>query len=353
VKTVQLYEIVENCSTNYGGEPGERDVDASVAKVSNVSDVGIFHRNFETRSFTNKELDRLAARPGDLFVVKSSGSKKKILSGKTAIVTECDASPLIASNFLLLLRPKPKLIEPRYLWRVLNSSESKAFIQTVVGAFTYPNLKWSTYSKHPIPLPPLAEQKRIAKILDAADVLRVKRRESLAQLDSLLQSMFLELFGDPIENPKGWESVRFHSIIGDSLRNGLSPSTKGIVNGCVLTLSSISSGSFNASYSKKVKFDRKPSENQMLTPDTFLICRGNGNKRLVGIGAFACDGVSNVSFPDTMIAATPNERKIYRAYLQTIWNSEVVRRQIESGARTTNGTFKVNQQLLKGSNYSA
>tara|TARA_B100000405_G_scaffold251372_1_gene185049 strand:+ start:3292 stop:4155 length:864 start_codon:yes stop_codon:yes gene_type:complete len=52
-------------------------------------------------------------------------------------------------------------------------------------------------------LPPLEEQKRIAKILDAADALRAKRRESLAQLDALLQSTFLDLFGDPDSN--GWE----------------------------------------------------------------------------------------------------------------------------------------------------
>ena len=55
-----------------------------------------------------------------------------------------------------------------------------------------------------IPLPPLAEQKRIAGILDAADALRAKRREALAQLDTLLQSTFLDMFGDPVTNPMGW-----------------------------------------------------------------------------------------------------------------------------------------------------
>jgi len=56
--------------------------------------------------------------------------------------------------------------------------------------------------------PPLAEQKRIAGILDAADALRAKRRESLAQLDTLLQSTFLTLFGDPVTNPMGWKIKR-------------------------------------------------------------------------------------------------------------------------------------------------
>ena len=54
------------------------------------------------------------------------------------------------------------------------------------------------------PLPPLAEQRRIAEVLDRAEALRAKRRAALAQLDSLTQSLFLDLFGDPATNPKGW-----------------------------------------------------------------------------------------------------------------------------------------------------
>jgi type I restriction enzyme, S subunit len=74
-----------------------------------------------------------------------------------------------------------------------------------------------------IPLPPLAEQKRIAGILDAADALRAKRRAALAQLDALAQSLFLDLFGDPVTNPKGWED----SSVLDSHADIVSGITKG------------------------------------------------------------------------------------------------------------------------------
>jgi type I restriction enzyme S subunit len=64
-----------------------------------------------------------------------------------------------------------------------------------------------------IPLPPLPEQRRIAEILDKADALRAKRRAALAQLDSLTQSIFLDMFGDPATNPKGMRKQPLGELI--------------------------------------------------------------------------------------------------------------------------------------------
>ncbi len=66
--------------------------------------------------------------------------------------------------------------------------------------------------KLPVPLPPLEEQRRIAEVLDKADALRQKRRLALQKLDTLLQSVFLEMFGDPVKNPRGWEKVPFNDV---------------------------------------------------------------------------------------------------------------------------------------------
>jgi type I restriction enzyme S subunit len=89
-----------------------------------------------------------------------------------------------------------------------------------MGGAAIKRLTLAKIKRFEIPLPPLAEQKRIASILDAADALRAKRRESLAQLDSLLQSTFLTLFGDPVANPMGWEKRKFGEI--GSLDRGVS-----------------------------------------------------------------------------------------------------------------------------------
>ena len=197
-----------------------------------------------------------------------------------------------------------------------------------------------------IPFPPLTEQKRIAGILDAADALRAKRREALAQLDTLLQSTFLDMFGDPVTNSMGWDERTLGELAQDSFRNGLSPSTKGTVDGEVLTLSAITRGRFDFAAKKGAIFDKQPSPSQRLSTDTFLICRGNGNRRLVGTGAYPDRSSNRVCFPDTMIGVTISPSVLAAAYLQNVWCSRRIRSQIERGARTTNGTHKVNQKLL-------
>jgi type I restriction enzyme S subunit len=78
----------------------------------------------------------------------------------------------------------------------------------VASGANYPAVSDAKVKKSKIPLPPLKEQKRIAEILDAADRLRSIRRKALAQLDVFLQSTFIDLFGDPVTNPKGWEVVK-------------------------------------------------------------------------------------------------------------------------------------------------
>ena len=76
-----------------------------------------------------------------------------------------------------------------------------------------------------VPLPPLPEQRRIAEILDKADALRAKRRAALAQLDTLTQSIFLDMFGDPATNPKGWRRSALREL-GRVKTGGTPPSAK-------------------------------------------------------------------------------------------------------------------------------
>ncbi|MGH7593811.1 MAG: restriction endonuclease subunit S [Gemmatimonadales bacterium] len=77
---------------------------------------------------------------------------------------------------------------------------------------TFKEVSKAIVSRIEIPLPPLAEQRRIADVLDRAEALLAKRRAALGQFDTLTQAIFLEMFGDPATNPMGWAVKRVDEI---------------------------------------------------------------------------------------------------------------------------------------------
>lgn len=117
------------------------------------------------------------------------------------------------------LRPGNRL-EERFLWHWLGHI-NPLLVSKARGA-TFLQVNRSDICELPINLPPLPEQRRIAAILDKADALRTKRREALAQLDRLAQAIFVEMFGDPVTNPKGWQKKKICDL--GSVVTGNTPS---------------------------------------------------------------------------------------------------------------------------------
>jgi type I restriction enzyme S subunit len=104
----------------------------------------------------------------------------------------------------LVLSPRNKNASPDFFYHLLGSDFVYAEFERRAAGATVKNLNIDLVKSVRVPLPPLTEQRRIAAVLDGAEALRAKRRAALAQLDSLTQSLFLDLFGDPATNPKGW-----------------------------------------------------------------------------------------------------------------------------------------------------
>lgn len=105
-----------------------------------------------------------------------------------------------ASTGFCVLRPRPNLLSSSYLFHWVKSPQFVTdMVRKATGA-SYPAVSDRIIFESPIFTPAIAEQRRIAAILDQADALRAKRREALAQLDNLTQSIFIEMFGDPTRN---------------------------------------------------------------------------------------------------------------------------------------------------------
>jgi type I restriction enzyme S subunit len=136
--------------------------------------------------------------------------------GKVAINTIDIA---INQDLRALIVKDEKLVDKRYLLRFL---ESKAkYLESEGKGATVKGITQEVLKELEIPLPPLPEQKRIAAILDKADGLRRKNQQAIQLADQFLRAAFLDMFGDPVTNPKGWDKTPLSELIKVSSGNGL------------------------------------------------------------------------------------------------------------------------------------
>ena len=197
--------------------------------------------------------------------------------------------------------------------------------------------RWLTYE---IPVFDERKQAEIVTVLDRISTQVANRQEQLELFEQLVKSRFIELF-----ESKSWETVRVDSIMFN-MRNGVSPSNVGNHPAKVLTLSAITQGDFDPNSWKDGMFETEPPIEKRVTASDFYMCRGNGNKKLVGAGVYSKENRYDLVFPDTAIAATVDLQRVCLPYLFHAWKRPSVRDQIEACARTTNGTYKINQGVI-------
>jgi type I restriction enzyme, S subunit len=125
----------------------------------------------------------------------------------------------MATTELVPLRCDQSRIFPDFLAHFLRSQTFLAFATNVVAGAKMPRMVMGEFWAYPVPLPKLEEQRRISAILDQAETLRTQRRAALAQLDSLTQSIFLDMFGDPATNSMDWSKKKLEEI-ADQVTDG-------------------------------------------------------------------------------------------------------------------------------------
>ena len=141
-------------------------------------------------------------------------SDRHVLFGKLRPYLRKIARPAfsgVCSTDIIPILPKDG-VSRDYLFYFLRTPDSVNLATSRCTGVNLPRLSPKQLASFRVPLPPLAEQKRIAGILDAADALRAKRREALAQLDTLIQSIFVDMFGDAVTNFMGWEVKRLADV---------------------------------------------------------------------------------------------------------------------------------------------
>lgn len=175
-------------------------VDAS-AIVSGTRYVGLEHISSQGEFSEAKTVDA-----GELASSKFVFNDRHVLYGKLRPYLLKIARPTfsgVCSTDIVPLEPGSR-VDRDYLFHYLRHPQVVAFVNARTAGANLPRLSPKELATIPVPLPPLPEQRRIAAILDKADAVRRKRREAIGLTEQLLRATFLEMFGDPVTNPKGW-----------------------------------------------------------------------------------------------------------------------------------------------------
>ena len=206
VRRIDEVAVVFNGKTPSKSE--QRGSGHPVLKIKDIDELGRFRGTFSGHvgvDLAQKHVKQQLAG-GETLVLNAAHSVTHVAS-KTFYADQ-EVAGSLATGEWLIVRWSTETVDSRFGNHWINAPDTRFRIRHLVkGIHLYPK----DVARLQIPLPPLAEQKRIAGILDAADALRAKRREALAQLDTLLQSTFLDMFGDPVTNPMGWEQC----VVGD------------------------------------------------------------------------------------------------------------------------------------------
>ena len=227
------------------------------------------------------------------------------------------------------------------------------------GGTTVHSIEFPALQHFAIPLAPLAEQKRIvAKIeelfseLEAGEEsLRTARRQLATYRQSLLKQAFqghlTAKWREKNPDPSAllpFREVEISEVLASKPTNGRSvKDRKGGFR--VLRLTAIKNGLIDLSENKEGDWDAADAAAHIVRKGNFLLSRGNGSIRLVGRGGIVRED-AEMAFPDTMIRLPLDIERVDPFFFAYLWNSQLVRSQIESSARTTAGIYKINQGVI-------
>lgn len=196
------------------------DVADSSSKIvlrSNNIDLSSHSLIFDDVACLNEDFvipDEKKLHKGDIFICMSNGSTQHL--GKVAFIE--DDLDYAFGGFMGAIHPDVKEVYPKYAFYSCRSTEYRKFLTSIVNGININNLKWSELSNFPIPIPPLATQSRIVSELDLLQSIIDKQKAQLKELDNLAQAIFYDMFGDPVENEKGWEVKKIEEICSSIVR---------------------------------------------------------------------------------------------------------------------------------------
>jgi type I restriction enzyme, S subunit len=333
---VQLDDICSSVDYGHTASAAQEPIGPKFLRITDIQDGQV---DWQTVPFCEcKPADEASSRlkSGDIVFARTGAT-----TGKSFLIRACPDRAVFAS-YLIRVRASEKVL-PAYLAHFFQTSSYWAQITRSARGAAQAGVNATSLKSLELPLPPFDEQRRIAAILDAADALRVKRRAAIAKLDTLAQSIFIEMFGNPVANERGWKQNAVSDFVAgfESGKNLVALDEEDTESEFrVLKVSAVTSLEYRPDECKPLPPGYTPPPAHFVRPGDLLFSRANTSD-LVGATALVYDTPINIVLPDKIWRFVWHEEP--RADPHFVWflfRHPAFRYEIGKRATGTSGSMK-------------
>ena len=237
------------------------------------------------------------------------------------------------------------LVDGTYLIRFLKSPRALANYPMLGkgSAERRRSISFQRLAEMPVPLPAIDQQQRIAAILDKADELRGKRRQALAHLDTLTQSIFHEMFESA---PAVRLSLRDATLRFVSGRNLVGSGANVHPRNKVLKVNAVSSGIFDKTQHKPLPADYEPPAEHLVRVGDLIVTRASGTKDLIGVATRVGSVQPDTYLPDKLWKAVADPSVLNPTFFQFLTQSERYRAFVANSSSGAAGVNNISQAKL-------
>ena len=274
---------------------------------------------------------------GDVLISWSASLGVYIWAGEKAVLNQhifkvvFDKCPVDKSFFV------------HQVQEILSKAESSAH-----GA-TMKHLTKPVFDALPFYLPPLAEQRRIAAVLDKVSNLIAKRREQLDKLDELVKARFVEMFGDPVLNPMDWPTYHLTDMadIVSGITKGRKTKEQDLIEVPYMAVSNVKDGYIDWTTIKTILATQSEIDQYRLLPDDVLMTEG-GDPDKLGRGAIIQNPLEDCIHQNHIFRVRLNEKVMLPVYFAEFLQHQKAKQYFLRCAKQTTGIASINMTQLKG-----
>ena len=250
------------------------------------------------------------------------------------VVNISEPKSYVTGNAMALDNLNEQCADLRFVYHAL---VARGFRDAITGT-AQPQITRDSLRRVSLRLPPLSEQRRIADILDKADAIRRKRKQAIALTDQLLRSTFLEMFGDPVTNPKGWPVATVGNVA--DVQGGLQVTharENNPISVPYLRVANVFRDKIDLTEIKQIRITESEMARAILQSGDVLVVEGHGNPDELGRAAVWLAQIDPCTHQNHLIRVRPKLGIIDSHYLCSYLNSNAGRQQMLRFGNTTSG----------------